>query len=719
MKYLALFVMLGSVMVMAVPTYVTITYYIAQYPGGAYPSSIDAQAYIVYDAYGNPAHIITPYKGTYNSTTGAVTWSMPTGCYVRFLCRATGLDKTVVIPETSSTLNSLIPADPPPAPPWAMMFKTIDTPSGTDPVADCYNDTLTLSAGTGISITGASSTDTVTIANTAPDQTVTLTGAGITNISGTYPNFTITSTEADGSVTNEIQNIFQNVASQSGTATATTSTDTLTINGAGINATSVSGKTLTITGTEADTLDSVVQRGNTTEGNIAVRNISCAEIKGNAFNFAINDYASFVTNDVDECVYFTDSLPTQAYLQIKANNLTMYKSGSPKSMDALVFQTDDIIYTFKTLFGANNAELMFPEEGGLVWTNANDGSDSGLDADLLDGLHASSFLTSEEDGVVGNEVTNATNSTLTRSGSGTSGDPYTLKLNLANANTWTATQTFSNGSTSGGKIVLPEDSDNGSNTTTLKSADALSSDANITLPDTTTTLAGTSIANTFTQNQTAPYFIQSYQFNPNDPRPYGYPQTTANSNDEEFNGAGTPSGWSWLSGGTNITATQSSGYLKFSANTTGTLSGYYGKSISDGSYTFAGPIPLPSMYDEFVLILADSSGNGVGIYFRKGATANFSTGLATFTTWGAPSYSKAQNYVMPAYVGIRYDATNNKVTMAYSMDGINWTQPNDWTEITSGVPSTLAYVGFYVYFYTETNTLFKNKSYFINWLRVD
>lgn len=46
------------------------------------------------------------------------------------------------------------------------------------------------------------------------------------------------------------------------------------------------------------------------------------------------------------------------------------------------------------------------------------------------------------DNVVGNEVLNATDATLTRSGSGTAGSPYTLGLNLANANTWTATQTF-------------------------------------------------------------------------------------------------------------------------------------------------------------------------------------------------------------------------------------------------------------------------------------
>jgi hypothetical protein len=49
-----------------------------------------------------------------------------------------------------------------------------------------------LSAGTGISLSGAGA-----IANTAPDQTVALTGAGATSISGTYPNFTITSTDTN------------------------------------------------------------------------------------------------------------------------------------------------------------------------------------------------------------------------------------------------------------------------------------------------------------------------------------------------------------------------------------------------------------------------------------------------------------------------------------------------------------------------------------------
>ncbi|OWY24740.1 hypothetical protein C7N43_30665, partial [Sphingobacteriales bacterium UPWRP_1] len=60
----------------------------------------------------------------------------------------------------------------------------------------------TYTAGTGISLSGN------TIINTAPDQTVAITGGGVTSVSGTYPNFTVTTpTPADNSPTNEIQTL--------------------------------------------------------------------------------------------------------------------------------------------------------------------------------------------------------------------------------------------------------------------------------------------------------------------------------------------------------------------------------------------------------------------------------------------------------------------------------------------------------------------------------
>ena len=83
------------------------------------------------------------------------------------------------------------------------IFKNIAVTGQNTIVADSNNDTLTVVAGTAISITTDDTTDSITITNTLPDQTVVLTGAGTTVVSGTYPNFTITSNDSyGGTVTN-------------------------------------------------------------------------------------------------------------------------------------------------------------------------------------------------------------------------------------------------------------------------------------------------------------------------------------------------------------------------------------------------------------------------------------------------------------------------------------------------------------------------------------
>jgi hypothetical protein len=69
--------------------------------------------------------------------------------------------------------------------------------SGTYPNFTITNSapdqTVALTAGTGISTSGTYPSFTIT--NSAPDQTVALTGAGTTAVTGTYPNFTITSND--------------------------------------------------------------------------------------------------------------------------------------------------------------------------------------------------------------------------------------------------------------------------------------------------------------------------------------------------------------------------------------------------------------------------------------------------------------------------------------------------------------------------------------------
>lgn len=71
------------------------------------------------------------------------------------------------------------------------------TVSGSYPnfTINSTDNNTTYSAGSGIDVTGT------VISNTSPDQTVTLTGDGATTITGTYPNFTISSTDVNTTYT--------------------------------------------------------------------------------------------------------------------------------------------------------------------------------------------------------------------------------------------------------------------------------------------------------------------------------------------------------------------------------------------------------------------------------------------------------------------------------------------------------------------------------------
>ena len=76
---------------------------------------------------------------------------------------------------------------------------TVNVSAGTGTVTS-----VAATGGTGISITGSpiTTTGTLNITNTAPDQTVALTQGGTTTITGTYPNFTISSADQfQGTVT--------------------------------------------------------------------------------------------------------------------------------------------------------------------------------------------------------------------------------------------------------------------------------------------------------------------------------------------------------------------------------------------------------------------------------------------------------------------------------------------------------------------------------------
>jgi len=74
----------------------------------------------------------------------------------------------------------------------AVVLTTTNISEGTNEYFTTARARASVSAGTGISYDNS----TGVITNSAPDQTVVLTGAGTTSITGTYPSFTITSNDA-------------------------------------------------------------------------------------------------------------------------------------------------------------------------------------------------------------------------------------------------------------------------------------------------------------------------------------------------------------------------------------------------------------------------------------------------------------------------------------------------------------------------------------------
>lgn len=129
--------------------------------------------------------------------------------------------------------------------------------AGTNPITSSGTVTITNSApdqvvslgnGTAISVTGTYPNFTIT--NTAPDQVVSFsTGSGI-SVTGTYPSFNITNTDLGSS-----QNIFKNIAvNLQNTIVADSNNDTLTVAaGTGINITTDDvTDTLTITNSSPD-----------------------------------------------------------------------------------------------------------------------------------------------------------------------------------------------------------------------------------------------------------------------------------------------------------------------------------------------------------------------------------------------------------------------------------------------------------------------------------
>jgi hypothetical protein len=160
--------------------------------------------------------------------------------------KPTGTGSLEIAPTNAGTMNNIVIGG---TTPLAITGTTITATSFVGSGASLTNVVNSLAASTGISVSG--STGAVTVTNTAPDQTVVLTGGTGISTSGTYPNFTITNTSP----------------SLGGTVTSVSGTGT--VNGISLSGTVTSSGNLTLGGTLSN-----VSLATQVTGNLPVTNLN-------------------------------------------------------------------------------------------------------------------------------------------------------------------------------------------------------------------------------------------------------------------------------------------------------------------------------------------------------------------------------------------------------------------------------------------------------------
>lgn len=249
--------------------------------------------------------------------------------------------------------------------------------SGTYPNFTITNSspdqTVALTAGTGISTSGTYPNFTIT--NSAPDQTVALTGAGTTSITGTYPNFTITSNDsATGTVTSVAALTLGTTGTDlSSTVANGTTTPVITLNvptASASNRGALSSADWTIFNNKGSgTVTSVTGTSPVVSSGGATPAISLASGYGDT----LNPYASKTANFVLAAPNGTAGVPTfRAVVATDIPTLNQSTTGSAATLTTgrTIAITGDLAYTSPSFDGSANVTAA----GTLATVNANVGS---------------------------------------------------------------------------------------------------------------------------------------------------------------------------------------------------------------------------------------------------------------------------------------------------------------------------------------------------------
>ena len=306
-----------------------------------------------------------------NGQTGAVSVGTVTSVAAT---AGTGISITGSPITTSGTLNITNTA---PDQTVVLTASTGISTSGTYPNFTITNSapdqTVALTAGTGISTSGTYPNFTIT--NSAPDQTVALTGAGTTSITGTYPNFTITSNDsATGTVTSVAALTLGTTGTDlSSTVANGTTTPVITLNVPTASATNrgvlSSADWTTFNNKGSGTVTSVTGTSPVASSGGATPAISLASGYGDT----LNPYASKTANFVLGAPDGVSGVPTfRAVVAADIPTLNQNTTGSAATLTTgrTLDITGDLAYTSPSFDGSANVTAA----GTLATVNTNVGS---------------------------------------------------------------------------------------------------------------------------------------------------------------------------------------------------------------------------------------------------------------------------------------------------------------------------------------------------------